>query len=62
MGLSGKEFDYYYGVVYTNNNEDKVDTSYHLLSSENTDKQHIKISKSNVSYSSCSSILYSTNF
>jgi len=38
-----KEFDNYYGVVFTNNNEDKINTSYHLLNTENTEKQHVKV-------------------
>ncbi|KAL4149710.1 hypothetical protein QTP88_003587 [Uroleucon formosanum] len=41
----GKEFDNYYGVVFTNNNEDKINSSYHLLNTENTEKQHVKVCK-----------------
>ena len=40
----GKEFDNYYGVVFTNNGDDKVNSSYHLL---NTEKQHVKVCQGN---------------
>lgn len=43
-----KEFNNYYGVVFTNNNEDKINTSYHLLNTENTEKQHVKVCQGNL--------------
>lgn len=40
--FSGKEFDQNYSFV-TNNNGDKINASYHLLNTENTEKQYLKI-------------------
>ncbi|XP_015372238.1 PREDICTED: protein lifeguard 4-like isoform X3 [Diuraphis noxia] len=49
VNYSGKEFDNYYGVVFKNNNEDKINTSYNLLNTEYIEKQHVKVCQGNSS-------------
>lgn len=37
----GIEFDNSYSIVFTNNNGNKMNSSYHLLNTESTEKQHV---------------------
>lgn len=45
MLILGKEFDNNYSFV-TNNNGDKINASYRLLNTENTERQYLKIYQS----------------
>lgn len=48
--ILGVEIDNYHEDDSTNDDEDKINTSYYILSNtESTDKQHIKVFKGNFS-------------